>query len=100
MAAIIEVKFYNTFLLKKTVNSASQPIWDGSRGIPVSLGGYPREGVVNADDNWSIEESRIRGGYNNTNVDYGVKAFLVEDFPAASIRSNSLIYSGIFNSRT
>ena len=100
MAAIIEVKFYNTFLLKKTVNSANQPIWDGSRGIPVSLGGYPREGVVNADDNWSIEESRIRGGYNNTNVDYGVKAFLVEDFPAASIRSNSLIYSGIFNSRT
>jgi hypothetical protein len=100
MAAIIEVKFYNTFLLKKTVNSASQPIWDGSRGIPVSLGGYPREGVVNAYDNWSIEESRIRGGYNNTNVDYGVKAFLVEDFPAASIRSNSLIYSGIFNSRT
>ena len=100
MAAIIEVKFYNTFLLKKTVNSANQPIWDGSRGIPVSLGGYPREGVANADDNWSIEESRIRGGYNNTNVDYGVKAFLVEDFPAASIRSNSLIYSGIFNSRT
>ena len=100
MAAIIEVKFYNTFLLKKTVNAADLPIWDGSRGIPVSLGGYPREGVVSANDNWSIEESRIRGGYNNTNIDYGVKAFLVEDFPAASIRSNSLIYSGIFNSRT
>jgi hypothetical protein len=100
MAAIIEVKFYNTFLLKKTVNTSNQPIWDGSRGIPTSLEGYPRGGVANTVNNWSIEESRIRGGYNNTNVDYGVKAFLVEDFPAASIRSNSLIYSGIFNSRT
>ena len=100
MAAIIEVKFYNTFLLKKTVNASNQPIWDGSRGIPVSLGGYPRGGVASAANNWSVEESRIRGGYNNTNVDYGVRAFLVEDFPEASIRSNSLIYSGIFNSRT
>jgi hypothetical protein len=100
MAAIVEVKFFNTFLLKKTVDPSNQPIWDGSRGIPTSLGGYSRGGVANSVDNWSIEESRIRGGYNNTNVDYGVKAYLVEDFPAASIRSNSLIYSGIFNSRT
>jgi len=99
MGAIIEVKFYNTFLLKKTVNPSNQPIWDGSRGIPTSLEGYSRGGVASTD-NWSIEESRIRGGYNNTNIDYGVKAYLVEDFPAASIRSNSLIYSGIFNSRT
>ena len=100
MAAIVEVKFFNTFLLKKTVDPSNQPIWDGSRGIPTSLGGYSRGGVANSVYNWSIEESRIRGGYNNTNVDYGVKAYLVEDFPAASIRSNSLIYSGIFNSRT
>ncbi len=28
---------------------------------------------VNATD-WFIEESRIRGGFNNTNVDYGVKS--------------------------
>ena len=100
MAAIIEVKFYNTFLLKKTVSTGNQPIWDGSRGIPTSAGGYPRGGSASASKNWSIEESRIRGGYNNTSVDYGVKAYLVEDFPASSIRSNSLIYSGIFNSRT
>ena len=100
MAAIIEVKFYNTFLLKKTVNTGNQPIWDGSRGIPTSAGGYPQGGSASSSNNWSIEESRIRGGFNNTNVDYGVKAYLVEDFPASSIRSNSLIYSGIFNSRT
>ena len=49
---------------------------------------------------WAIEESRIRGGYNNTTVDLGVKAYLVEDHPAAQHRFNTLIYSGIYNSRT
>ena len=49
---------------------------------------------------WQIEEARIRGGYNNTNISLGVKAYLVEDNPEAEIRFNSLIYSGIFNSRT
>lgn len=100
MGAIIEVKFFNTFLLKKTVDSSNKPIWDGSRGIPSSIEGYPRQGLASASKNWSIEESRIRGGYNNTSLDYGAKAYLVEDFPSASVRSNSLIYSGVFNSKT
>ena len=55
MAAIIEVKFFNTFLLKKTVDNADQPIWDGSRGIPQSIGGYSRGGVASELENWSIE---------------------------------------------
>ena len=55
-------------------------------------------GVV-ADD-WVIEESRIRGGYNNVSVDYGVKAYAVENEPNQSHRFSSLIHSGIFNSRT
>ena len=100
MGAVIEVKYFNTFLLKKTVSSANVPIWDGSRGIPQAIGGYSRSGNASEEYNWAIEESRIRGGYNNTNVDYGVKAYLVEDEPNASLRINSLIYSGIFNSRT
>lgn len=49
---------------------------------------------------WFIEETRIRGGYNNTNVDLGVKAYIVEDNPQQQHRQSSLIYSGIFNSRT
>ena len=61
--------------------------------------GYPSS-VSDADDDWLIEESRIRAGYNNTSVDYGVKAYLVEDEPAQSHRLSSLIHSGIFNSRT
>jgi hypothetical protein len=49
---------------------------------------------------WYIEETRIRGGYNNTNVDLGVKAYIVEDNINQQHRQSSLIYSGIFNSRT
>jgi hypothetical protein len=49
---------------------------------------------------WFVEEARIRGGYNNTNVDLGVKAYIVEDNLAQQHRKSSLIYSGIFNSRT
>jgi len=49
---------------------------------------------------WYIEESRIRGGYNNTDVDLGVKAYIVEDDTTQNHRFNSMIYSGIFNSRT
>ena len=55
------------------------------------------------DDNatsWYEEESRIRGGYNNLSVDFGVKAYLDEEKPLQQNRFNSLIYSGIFNSRT
>ena len=50
--------------------------------------------------NWVIEEARIRGGYNNLSTDNGAKAYLVEEEPNAVRRGNSIIYSGIFNSRT
>jgi hypothetical protein len=49
---------------------------------------------------WYIEESRIRGGYNNTSTDYGVRAYIVEESTTRQKRLSSLIYSGIFNSRT
>ena len=108
MAAIIEVKFFNTFILKKSNGgageSAGTAIWNGSFGIPQELGGYkrtsPQAGVSDDISNWAIEESRIRGGFNNTSTDYGAKAYLVEDEPNQSDKINTLIYSGIFNSRT
>ena len=49
---------------------------------------------------WFIEEARIRGGYNNTSVDFGVKAYAVDENPNGEVRNNALIYSGIYNSRT
>ena len=105
MAAIIEVKYFNTFLLKKvnqTISSPSYgniPSWNGSMGIPAAKGGYPIS-AADVPKNWVIEESRINGGYNNTSVSFGAKAYLVEEEPNGSRRGNSLIYSGIFNSRT
>jgi len=87
--ALIEVKYFNSFTLRKTVASVTpnseQPKFFGSRGIPSAIGGYgyygipPNTPVGNNFLNWAIEESRIRGGYNNTSVSFGAKAYLVED---------------------
>ena len=60
----------------------------------------PKAYTATADSDWLIEESRIRGGYNNTSVDFGVKAYLVEDEPKQSHKFSGLIHSGVFNSRT
>lgn len=102
MGAILEVKYFNSFLLKKintTSNGPDRPDYNGSRGIPSDIGGYPVFTSLGTSK-WAIEESRIRGGYNNTSEGYGVKAYIVEEENNGIIRSNSLIYSGIFNSRT
>ena len=105
MGATIEIKYFNSFILKK-VNSGNDPIWIGSFGIPQTpttstiKGGYPQFTGTAPANAYILEESRIRGGFNNTSVDYGAKAYLVEEEPAAYTRFNALIYSGIFNSRT
>ena len=130
MAAIIEVKFYNSFLLRKTVINREAPskpeaLWNGSMGVPKDICrapalcrylGVPKDipgafpiyttvadpsgNEVNVSKSWVIEESRIQGGFNNTEMLYGVKAYIVDEEPNASFRTSSLIYSGIFNSRT
>ena len=107
MAAEIEVKYFNTFFLNKDVVAGTElypapiPVWNGSRGIPTIIGGYPVRAVSEVPEgNWAIEEARIHGGYNNTSTDYGVKAYIVEDDNQSVIKGSGLIYSGIFNSRT
>ena len=105
MAAVVEVKYFNTFLLKKLSkdNNDFQPVYNGSSGIPQNIGGYPVYSNTVNDYNasiWAIEESRIQGGYNNTSTDLGVRAYLIEDEPKGFRRGSALIYSGIFNSRT
>lgn len=106
MAAVVEIKYFNTFLLKKVFASgANTPTWNGSFGIPTTIDGdntgWPITGVTpQVAKEWFIEEARIRGGYNNLSVDFGVKAYIVDTNNIFSIRANSLIYSGIFNSRT
>tara|TARA_R110000737_G_scaffold345136_1_gene373275 strand:- start:2728 stop:4086 length:1359 start_codon:yes stop_codon:yes gene_type:complete len=81
MGVTIEVGYFNTFALKRLASTA----------IPQ---------VADLPEDWFVEESRIKGGYNNTTVDFGVKAYLVEEQAESARRGNSLIYSGIYNSRT
>jgi len=99
MPATIELKYFNSFWLKKmknVVNAVPVPPIGAELNYPNLP--YIYQGVE-ADD-WYIEEARIRGGYNNTSVDLGVKAFLAEEDPTQQTRISSLIYSGLFNSRT
>lgn len=105
MAAVVEVKYFNTFLLKKIYNSSNDPIWGGSFGIPTTVNsvnvGWPNANISESSTKeWVIEEARIDGGYNNSSVDFGVKAYIIEEDNSANSRTNSLIYSGIFNSKT
>ena len=72
MGTTVEIAYYNTF----------------------ALAGGESEGT------WHVEESRIKGGFNNTSVDFGVKAYLVDDEYSPRVRENAMIYSGVFNAKT
>jgi hypothetical protein len=120
----IDIKYFNSFVLKKTVNAQniSSPNNQANRkavftGLPWNPNGYPAFIVSRADGvrigkarhtdnasenerNWIIEEARIRGGYNNTDVGYSPRAYLREDVNEGEVKSNALIYSGIYNSLT
>ena len=47
-----------------------------------------------------IEEARIKGGFNETFMEPGVRAYAVNDDYTVINRKNAMIYSGIYNSRT
>ena len=93
MPITLEVGYFNSFYMKRL---ADFPIGNGETGATNYT--TPTTSIVQED--WYIEESRIRGGYNNVSTDLGVKAYIVEDNDAQQRRKNSLIYSGVFNSRT
>ena len=79
MAAIIPIKYYNTYILKKVTGGVSSPL---------------------QTYDWYVEEARIRGGYNNVQTGLSPRAFLKSDNNSTEILSNSIIYSGVVNSRT
>ena len=121
---VLEVDFFNTFLLRRNVDvsldgntqgigpiaTTSTSSGGGSASAPI--GQFPGPGpaypgafnFTNDNDkikyNWYVEESRIRGGFNNTSTDIGVRAYLDEPFPLQQNRVATLIYSGPYNSRT
>ena len=57
-------------------------------------------GIKSKSKNWHFEESRIRGGYNDTSMNLGVRAHMVNEDYSQQNRNNTMIYSGIYNSRT
>ena len=120
MSATLELKYFNTFWLKKinsittavsvTDAAAIKPTFNDPtmpENLPLSFSYKASDDQIysytvtgNADSDWMIEESRIRGGYNNTSVDFGVKAYLVDDDGTQINKFSGLIHSGVFNSRT
>ena len=119
MSATIELKYFNTFWLKRMKNLVSatannesiSPTFNNPlvpENVPLSFTYQTDAGAragtyninINTLEDWMIEESRIRGGYNNQSVDFGVKAYLVEDESKQTHKASGLIHSGIFNSRT
>ena len=116
MAAILEVKYFNSFWLKKVEDTTtrgggsttpSKPTWPGLDWNPFGYMAFPIKasssvsgGDPNYLNNWYIEEGRINGGFNEAMVSLGVKAYLNEENPEQDNREASLIYSGIYNSRT
>ena len=74
MAHLLDIQYYNTFILK----------------------GKNDSDVVE----FHVEESRIKGGFNDASVDLGVRAHTTAEFSGKEERPNALIHSGIFNSKT
>ena len=79
MAAIIPIKYYNTYILKKVTGGVLSPL---------------------QTYDWYVEEARIRGGYNNVQTGLSPRAFLKSDNNATETLANSIMYSGVVNSRT
>jgi hypothetical protein len=104
MSALIEVKYFNSFILKKVVTTGGVATWPGLPW-PVPCNDelcYPSwsGSAVSGSYQWYVEESRIRGGYNNTEAGYGVRAYITEDNDDEIVSSNSITYSGIYNALT
>ena len=97
---VVEVTSATTFTAGEAPSFTITGTPSISFGKIINFDNIPQAYNGDNDTDWLIEESRIRGGYNNTSVDYGVKAYLVEDEPNQQHRRSSLIHSGIFNSRT
>ena len=126
---LIEVDYYNTIWNKRILTpqpvkqTGTTDAVLGGAGSAANLGTWPINNVFappltfnpgfNTDgsdnvgttesvspQNFYIEEMYIRGGFNNNSMSYGVRAYLDEDEPLQQHRFNTIIYSGVFNSRT
>ena len=74
-----EIGYFNTFIIKPGPNTP---------------------GGSTTDRKFHIEESRIKGGFNNQSMELATRAFATDENYAERRRKNALIYSGIYNSKT
>ena len=84
MAVTIEIAYFNSIVIaggQKNYSSGSSP-------------GTHKPGV------YHIEENRIKGKFNGVQMDLGARAYVTDEKYQTQIRTNAMIYSGIFNSRT
>jgi hypothetical protein len=85
MAQIIEISYFNSFVVRGgTAHS--------SNNAPTAPNSAPGR--------YHIEESRIKGEFNGTQVDFGARAYATDDEYGIRRRSNAMMYSGIYNSKT
>ena len=109
MAVTLELSYFNTFWLKRLKNFTQYQERQADGTVDVESGGTTvgtpdvttGAGYIdtNVYEDWFVEESRIEGGFNNTTVDFGNKAYIVEEEEKQIRRKNALIYSGIYNAK-
>ena len=77
MPTEIEISYYNAFVLT------------GGKDIGTASG-----------TSWHVEEARIKGDFNGASTDYGARAYTTDNEYGVRRRSNAMIYSGVYNSKT
>jgi len=122
---IIEIDYYNCIWNKKIlapqqseimntvtvpggIGTAANNVWPITTAQAPPVSETEGTGAPYANDkiasivyeNFYTEEMYIRGGFNNNYMSLGVKAYLDEEEPLQQHRFNTIIYSGVFNSRT
>ena len=86
MATTLQIKYYNTYILKK-INQT----WNSATGTMDR---------TNAQYDWYVEESRIKGDFNGKFSGIAPRAYLATENKYQEQFGNTIIYSGVFNSRT
>ena len=102
MAYTVGVKYFNSFWIKRALDVTANIKWPGLPWNPQGYPTFPFGGstFTTGYQNYYIEESRIKGGFNNAQVTLGVRAYVVNENKDALDRTHSLIYSGLLNTRT
>ena len=95
MAYTLEISYFNSIILKPRTDVVVTP---GDLTVSPSI--IISAGEITQVSNWHIEEARIKGGFNEDSMGYGVKAYITDENYNLNHRPNAMIYSGIFNSRT